>query len=112
MIEHVLGDLCTGCGVCVEVCPADVFELRPQGLAVIARQDACQTCFLCELYCRFDALYVAPRCDGVMAVPEDVARLGAGQFRRESGWDEWEGDPAYTNDHWRMDEIFARARGL
>jgi NAD-dependent dihydropyrimidine dehydrogenase PreA subunit len=112
MIEHVLADRCTGCGACVEVCPADVFDLNPRGLAVIARPDACQTCFMCELYCRFDALYVAPRCDARTAVPEAVARRGAGQFRRESGWDEWAGDPAYANEHWRMDEIFARARAM
>ena len=110
MIEHVLADRCTGCGICVDVCPADVLDLSPQGVAVIARQDVCQTCFMCELYCRADALYVAPRCDGAVAVPVEVARRDAGQFRRESGWDEWAGDPAYANEHWRMDEIFARAR--
>jgi len=111
MIEHILADRCTGCGACVEVCPTDVLELSPAGLAVAARPRDCQTCFMCELYCRWDALYVAPRCDGPAEVSEAVARAGAGQFRRESGWDEWAGDPAYANEHWRMDEIFARARG-
>jgi NAD-dependent dihydropyrimidine dehydrogenase PreA subunit len=27
---------------------------------VIARPEDCQTCFMCELYCRADALYVGP----------------------------------------------------
>jgi formate hydrogenlyase subunit 6/NADH:ubiquinone oxidoreductase subunit I len=37
---------------------------------VIARQDDCQTCFMCELYCPVEALYVAPDTDIVSQVSE------------------------------------------
>ncbi len=65
---------------------------------------------MCELYCQADALFVAPQCDHAVPVSTEEARALAGQFRRESGWDEWAGDPRYANEHWRMDRVFARAR--
>ena len=37
---------------------------------MIARQNDCQTCFLCEIYCPTDALYVAPDAEGPTAVCE------------------------------------------
>jgi NAD-dependent dihydropyrimidine dehydrogenase PreA subunit len=110
VIEIVLADRCTGCGVCVSTCPTNVFDLGPGGTPVIARQDDCQTCFMCELYCQADALYVAPDCTQPTAV--DVQEIRAanllGRFRRDSGWDEWAG--VYPNEFWRMDEVFRMAR--
>jgi len=35
-----------------------------------------------------------------------------GVYRRDSGWDEWADDPRYANQHWRMEEVFARGRAL
>jgi NAD-dependent dihydropyrimidine dehydrogenase PreA subunit len=114
MIALILDDRCTRCGLCAQVCPSDVFDLQPDGTPVIARQGDCQTCFMCELYCKADALYVAPNCDH--ATPVDPVALRAsgrlGEFRRDSGWDEWSDDPRYANEHWRMDQIFARARAM
>ena len=110
MIELVIADRCTSCNACVEVCPTNVFDTGADGRPDIARPADCQTCFMCELYCRFDALYVAPDCDHPTAV--DAATLLAsgqlGQFRRDSGWDEWQGQ--YPNEHWLMDGVFRRAR--
>jgi len=37
---------------------------------VIARQNDCQSCFLCEIYCPTDALYVAPDAKGPTAIGE------------------------------------------
>ncbi len=112
MIDLILTSRCTGCNACVIVCPTNVFEPRGGGPPAIARQDACQTCFMCELYCPADALYVGPDCEAPS--PTDEATLLAsgrlGQYRRDSGWDEWADDPRYANQHWRMDAIFARAR--
>ena len=39
----------------------------PMRAPVIARQEDCQTCFLCEIYCPTDALYVAPNAEGPTA---------------------------------------------
>jgi NAD-dependent dihydropyrimidine dehydrogenase PreA subunit len=91
MIELIVADRCTSCGECVKVCPSNVFDLRPEGPPVIARLADCQTCFLCELYCKADTL---------------------GQYRRASGWDEYAGDPRYANEHWRMEGVFLRAGEL
>ena len=112
MIELLIQDRCTSCNICVQVCPTDVFAARPGAQPVIARQDDCQTCFMCELYCPADALYVAPDCDGPVTVDEAavVAAGWLGQYRRHSGWGEHRHDPRHTNESWRMDEVFARAR--
>jgi NAD-dependent dihydropyrimidine dehydrogenase PreA subunit len=110
MIELVVADRCTACNACVEVCPTNVFDTGPDGLPVIARQADCQTCFMCELYCKSDAIFVAPDCEH--PTPVDASAIAAsgllGQFRRDSGWDEWHG--RYPNEHWRMDGVFRRAR--
>jgi len=111
MIELVINDLCIRCDDCVRVCPTNVFDAVRRGPPVIARQDDCQTCFLCELYCPADALYVAPDCETPRPVDEVQIRASGllGQYRRDSGWS---GDPDVTNQHWRMDRIFARARAM
>lgn len=112
MIELVFSDRCTACGSCVATCPTNVFDTGADGRPLIARQDDCQTCFMCELYCPADALFVAPDCTG--PTPLDPAQVRAaglpGQFRRDSGWGEWA--DRHPNLHWRMDEVFRMARGL
>ena len=112
MIDLILEERCTACGDCVAACPTNVFEPTPAGPPRIARPEACQTCFMCELYCAADALYVGPDCEATQPVDRDWL-LGSGllgQYRRDSGWGEWAGDVRYANEHWRMDSIFARAR--
>ncbi|TWB34619.1 4Fe-4S dicluster domain-containing protein [Nitrospirillum pindoramense] len=110
MIELIFADRCTGCNACVRICPTNVLEPGKNAPPAIARQEDCQTCFLCELYCEADALYVAPNCDEMVAV--DAGAIAAsgllGQFRRDSGWHEWAGQS--PNLHWRMGELFARAK--
>lgn len=58
MIEIISARRCVECDICVKVCPENVFDAT-EGLPVIARQIDCQTCYLCEIYCPTDALYVA-----------------------------------------------------
>ena len=112
MIEFIATDRCTQCNVCVRVCPGNVFDAVPDSFPVIARQADCQTCYMCELYCRTDALYVGSDCEqSECPDPGVVIASGLmGQFRRDHGWDEWAQDPRYRNQHWYMGEVFRRAR--
>ena len=112
MIELVIAERCLGCGDCIAACPTDVLERGPDGVPVIARQDDCQSCMLCELHCDADALYVGPHTHPVPVDRTAILASGKlGAFKRLSGWGEWTGDPRYPNDPWRMDENFRRARG-
>ncbi|GFN30147.1 4Fe-4S binding protein [Paenibacillus xylaniclasticus] len=88
MIEVVSSSRCISCGQCVSVCPTRVFDESPSGMPVIARQDDCQTCFMCELYCPVDALYVSPH-DHPVNVPGELelAQSGLlGSYREQVGW--------------------------
>lgn len=88
MIELVSPSRCTGCNICVATCPTAVFDAVPGGAPAIARQVDCQTCFLCELYCPEDALYVAPDADLHPVVAESLLaeRRLLGSYRRAVGW--------------------------
>jgi NAD-dependent dihydropyrimidine dehydrogenase PreA subunit len=88
MIEVVAAARCTDCNICVKACPANVFDAVPGGHPVIARQDDCQTCFLCEIYCPVDALFVSPMADGPTGITEAVVteRGLFGAYARELGW--------------------------
>ena len=87
MIQVIDSETCTSCNICVSVCPTNVFD-KTGGIPVIARQDDCQTCYLCELYCPDDALFVAPFADG--PEPIDLVALKEsgvmGSYRRAVGW--------------------------
>lgn len=48
-------DKCTGCGLCLEVCPHNVFSLESRK-AVITDKDRCMECGACSSNCAFGAL--------------------------------------------------------
>jgi NAD-dependent dihydropyrimidine dehydrogenase PreA subunit len=50
-------DKCIGCGMCVNVCPHDVFELK-DGKAEIKDIDFCMECGACVKNCPAKALSV------------------------------------------------------
>ncbi|NIE80807.1 ferredoxin family protein [Asaia sp. As-1742] len=108
MIELILDAQCTACGECVTICPRDVFDSGPGGVPVLARQQNCQTCFLCELYCETDALFVHP--DATATHGLTAGEVATGDYRRDSGWGSWAEDAQYRNEHWRMGDVFALAR--
>jgi NAD-dependent dihydropyrimidine dehydrogenase PreA subunit len=51
------GELCTGCGECIEVCPHAVFMIK-DGKAAIADREACMECGACALNCAPGAIKV------------------------------------------------------
>ncbi len=102
MIAHIFSDRCTGCNDCVAACPNHVLDPGTNGIPVIARLDQCQTCFMCELYCSADAIYVAPEQSPPEAI-DPVAILASGQvcrFRHDQGWDGQ--DPDTLAEFWRL----------
>lgn len=50
-------DKCTGCGICIEVCPQAVFVVENRK-ASIADRDACIECGACAKNCAFSAISV------------------------------------------------------
>jgi NAD-dependent dihydropyrimidine dehydrogenase PreA subunit len=88
MIELVSDTRCIRCDICVKACPTNVFDAVPDAAPVIARQEDCQTCFMCELYCPVDALFVAPEADQNRTVDEEhlAAHSVLGSYRAAVGW--------------------------
>ncbi len=88
MIEIVSAERCTSCNICVRACPTNVFEAVTGAPPRIARQQDCQTCFMCELYCPEDALYVAPHAEHTIHPDEADPQVHGllGSYRNAVGW--------------------------
>ena len=48
---------CTGCGMCINVCPHEVFLIKG-GKAQIVDEDSCMECGACAKNCLFSAISV------------------------------------------------------
>lgn len=53
-------DICTGCGACVEICPAEAIQCE-EGVAVID-DEQCIYCGVCERECPSGAVLVDGGC--------------------------------------------------
>jgi NAD-dependent dihydropyrimidine dehydrogenase PreA subunit len=115
VIELVSSARCIGCDVCINVCPTDVFDRGPDRVPIIACQDDCQTCFMCEAWCPVDALFVAPQTtpapDGSEYRDEAaLVRNGLlGSYRREIGWGRGRTPGARFDESHRVFAELARA---
>ncbi len=68
-------EACTGCGLCVKVCPHRVLELR-QKRAELAAEQRCIECAACQLNCHADAIEVTKGTGCLVAIiMEDVLKL-------------------------------------
>jgi NAD-dependent dihydropyrimidine dehydrogenase PreA subunit len=60
-IERIDLELCNGCGICVKICPMDVFRMDKQGKkSVITYPEDCMLCEFCVLDCPTKAITVTP----------------------------------------------------
>jgi len=50
---------CTGCGMCINVCPHEVFLIKG-GKAQIVDENSCMECGACAKNCSFSAIEVKP----------------------------------------------------
>jgi 2-oxoglutarate ferredoxin oxidoreductase subunit delta len=42
---------CKACGICYELCPAEVLTCDKAGYPVVSKPEACTACYLCEALC-------------------------------------------------------------
>ena len=60
-IERIDPELCNGCGICVKICPMDVFRMDAQAKkSVITYPEDCMLCEFCVLDCPTKAVTVTP----------------------------------------------------
>lgn len=55
VIDH---DVCNLCGICVDVCPQDVFSLSDDTPPPVAYPDECWHCGACVLDCAVEAIHL------------------------------------------------------
>lgn len=70
--------LCKAFGICIELCPEEVFDRDKLGYPVIARPDECSQCLICELHCLNFAIEVRRRMRKDKASAAAGASEGAG----------------------------------
>ena len=71
-------DNCSGCGICLDVCPHAVLELRERK-AVVAARDRCMECGACRLNCPHEAIAVTAGVGCVAAIVNGLLKNTAPQ---------------------------------
>ncbi len=57
MVAKVNADICTGCGTCVDECPAAAISLNEDDIAVVDESE-CLDCGACEDACPNNAITI------------------------------------------------------
>ncbi len=65
---------CNGCGICLEVCPQQVFSFHHQ-TSFINDRDACMECGACARNCPEQAIFVRPGVGFAYAVMLDKLKI-------------------------------------
>lgn len=65
---------CNGCGMCLEVCPQQVYSIN-NGVSAITDRDACMECSACARNCPQEAIYVRQGVGCAYAVIMDKLNL-------------------------------------
>jgi len=86
-------DGCMGCGMCLAVCPQEVFVMA-HGKARISEQDACMECGACMMNCPAGVIWVqsgaAPVAELLLRLPEASAAVFIALAPDEPGVRIWE----------------------
>jgi 2-oxoglutarate ferredoxin oxidoreductase subunit delta len=80
-------ELCKACGICIELCPDQVFDRDSLGYPLLARPEACSQCLICELHCPDFAIEVRRR-----------KRKGGAQADTAAASTETAGEPVLTRE--------------
>ncbi len=55
-LTRIVPEHCTGCGFCVKVCPAAVFQGAPRAIPTVVRLEECIGCRVCFNLCKDRAI--------------------------------------------------------
>lgn len=69
VVQYIDYANCSDCTLCFEVCPMDVFRILGNRMAYIAYPRDCMCCYLCELACPDNAIYVSPERGRAIPLP-------------------------------------------
>jgi 2-oxoglutarate ferredoxin oxidoreductase subunit delta len=59
--QTVYANWCKSCGICIALCPKNVYDKNETGGPVVARPDECIGCRVCEVHCPDFAISISER---------------------------------------------------
>lgn len=59
--QTVYANWCKSCGICIALCPKNVYDKNDTGGPIVARPDDCIGCRVCEVHCPDFAMSITER---------------------------------------------------